>query len=257
MIISSWNYKSREYYEYNNRKILLSHPNDLDSALEIGSEIFENISRNLSVEKRNILACLIKLLEQNDKQDYGRGRIDGSGKEKTKKWFLTNEIYKYYCEQEGYNKSKRSFINLLKALSFDGYLLFKKIGVSNAYKLEKTPLINPINIKSIKRESIEKYRMKRDDLIIDKEIRFYENEKLIEKMPKYSIEIKERIDELFKTNKEMIGKGERNSLFIENIVQILSLDGYSEEILVENIKNMVNLTFYDINSSEDELMVLR
>jgi len=64
-IITSWNYKLREYYELDNNRFLLAHPNDLISAFEIGEEIFMNLSQNLTLEKRKILNCL-EIMPQKD-----------------------------------------------------------------------------------------------------------------------------------------------------------------------------------------------
>ena len=156
--ITAWNYRIREYYEFNNKKILLSHPNDLITAMKYGHDIFRYVSRNLTPEKETIIKTILDMT------------ID------KKKWFTTGEILEKIKKELKYTKNVQTFRNLLNALCGDAYLIKKKEGRNNAYKIEEgfKPIIKEFDIEIKFDEAINKYEERIDFLNLEEEIIFHE-----------------------------------------------------------------------------------
>ena len=156
--ITAWNYRIREFYEFNGKKILLSHPNDLITAMKYGHDIFRYVSRNLTPEKENIMGTILSMITDKEK------------------WFLTGEILEKVKKKLRYTKNIQTFRNLLNALCGDAYLIKKKEGRNNAYKIETgfEPSIKKFDIKIKFAEAIGKYEERIEFLNDSKEIIFHE-----------------------------------------------------------------------------------
>ena len=244
MIIASWNYKIRDFYEEGNKKVLLSHPNDLKVAFEIGEEIFMHLSQNLSAEKIKVLKCMESLLiESKDINDYPIGE-----RKKTKNWYKTEEIYKHFRNREKYNKSKKSFRNLLNVLSEDTYLLKKKDGISNAYKLEVSTMIKPIDFSGIEEKCLQLYRERKRGLKSKKKVKFHEifKKNEIEDIENHFNDIYDRILELFQANDNL-------PIFEKNIIQILSLD-FKENSIIKCINLAIKQGEFKKNSRNEIIL---
>lgn len=254
-IITSWNYKIREYFEIDNLKVLLSHPNDLISSFEIGEEIFMNLTQNLTPEKRKILNCLETIPQKDTKKSKKKsnGPQQTVLKEDRKKepYFNTNEIYDFFSSQEDYRKSKKTFRNLLNSLGEAGYLEKQKEGRENVYKLREgntLKLLDKNRRKEIYIKCFELYNHQKEILKSMENVKFFEKKiNLIElkDLNLYSNKIYIRILNMFEENK-------RSRLDIDNIVQFLSLD-YSKDLIEKEIYNMIKLGLFTKNF-ENELI---
>lgn len=256
-IITMWNYRIRESYEYKSQKILLSHPNDLIEALRIGDPIIQNTLTNLSNEKRKILEYLNQLSEKSDSKKSDsmeskeilsyNNKNKKKSKRKKKSWYNTEEIYKEFCKNEEYNKSKRTFRNLLNSLSEDAYLSRKKEGRSNAYKLDEDnmPIFKKYDPDVLKLKCFDSYYTNRKKIIENEKVILHEKKELINKNPGYSKEFKKRIDEVFQDCNT-------KSLYIENLYQILAVD-YSEEYITLNLNILVKLNIFGKNFNQELL----
>ncbi len=155
--ITAWNYRIREYYEFNNKKILLSHPNDLITAMKYGHDIFRYVSRNLTPEKENIIKTISDMTTDKEK------------------WFITGEILEKIRKKLKYTKTIKSFRNLLNALCEDAYLIKKKEGRSNKYRIEVgfETTITEFDNETKFTEAIKKYKERIDFLNNSEEIIFH------------------------------------------------------------------------------------
>jgi hypothetical protein len=171
-IITAYNFKIREFYEFNNYRILLAHPNDLIVAMEYGHEIFRYISRNLTPEKVKITDTILNMTSKKEK------------------WFTTNQIFKKFKEKVGYTKQKKSFTRLLKALCDDNYLTSKKEGRSNKYKLEGKiePIVKDFNLIDKVDEALDIYEERVDNLIKNENVKFNEKGILLKEIQDISLE---------------------------------------------------------------------
>ena len=254
-IITSWNYKIREYFEIDNLKVLLAHPNDLISSFEIGEEIFMNLTQNLTPEKRKILNCF-EIMPQKDKKNdkkKSKGPQQTIFRENSKKepYFNTNEIYDFFSSQEAYRKSKKTFRNLLNSLAEAGYLEKQKEGRENVYKLREgntLKLLDKNRRKEIYIKCFELYNHQKEILKSMENVKFFEKKiNLIElkDLNLYSNKIYIRILNMFEENK-------RSRLDIDNMIQFLSLD-YSKDLVEEELYNMIKLGLFTKNF-ENELI---
>lgn len=190
--ITAWNYRIREYYEFNNKKILLSHPNDLITAMKYGHAIFRYVSRNLTPEKEIIIDTILDMPANKEKDKDKKKTTEkkntistivdittDKAKNKDKKkerWFTTGKILEKVKKKLEYTKNVQTFRNLLNALCGDAYLIKKKEGRNNMYKIEEgfEPLIKEFDIETKFAEAIEKYEERRDFLNNSEEIIFHE-----------------------------------------------------------------------------------
>ncbi len=246
-IITNWNYKIREYFELNNFRILLSHPNDLINAFDIGEEIFMNLTQNLTPEKRKILNCFeIMAVDQKKEQpkDQQLTLTEEPDKKKSKK-FNTNRIYDFFSSQENYRKSKKTFRNLLNSLAGDGYLEKEKKGRDNVYKLREgnaLKLLDENRRKEIYINCFELYNHRKEILKSFDNIKFFENKIDLIKLDNlnlYSNDLYRSILKIFIENKT-------NKLNIDNIIQALSLD-YSKDFIEKEIYTMIKLGLFTKN----------
>lgn len=245
-IITSWNYKIREYYEVSDFKVLLAHPNDLINAFEEGEEIFMNLTQNLSPEKRKILSYFQEIVNEKSQKERKTllKQLDIKG---DKNWFKTNEIYDFYYTKESVKKSKKTFRNLLNSLNEDGYLDRYKKGRDNVYRLRESNSMRALDIKeriNIFNDSFELYEKRKRELQEDENIIFQEREiDPILKIEPFNIEIYKKIVEIFKEN-------DTNELDIDFIIQKLSFgndSGYSEEKINIDISIMLKSRIFKKN----------
>lgn len=245
-IITSWNYKLREYYELDNNKFLLSHPNDLISAFEIGEEIFMNLSQNLTPEKRKILNCL-EIMPQEDGEKSKKKSNEPQQtlfeeESKNEPYFNTNDIYGFFSSLGDYRKSKKTFRNLLNSLTEVGYLEMKKEGRNNIYKLKEgntIKLLDKNRRKEIYIKCFEIYNHRKEILKSMEKVKFFEKKiNLIglEDLNLYSNSLYVRILNMFEEDKII-------KLELDDVIQVLSLD-YPQEEIEEEIYNMIKLGLF-------------
>lgn len=248
-IITNWNYRLREYFELNNFKILLSHPNDLINAFEIGEEIFMNLTRNLTPEKRKILDCFIDILQKEIKIPNEQQKSLFPESKKEKEYFNTNEIYNFFSFKENYRKSKKTFRNLLNSLAEGGWLEKEKKGRDNVYKLKEgntLKLLDEEKRKEIYIKCFELYNHRKEILKIMDKVKIFEKPITLIKLDNlklYSNELYTNILEIFKAN-------ETNKLDLDNITSVLSLDtskDTSKEYIEKEIYKMIKLGLFTKN----------
>jgi len=249
-IIANWNYRIRSFYEVNDMKILLSHPNDLMKALDIGEEIFMYLVRNLTPVKAKILECF-ELLKQNEiiKENNKKSGTLIQKKSEVQEFFKTGMIYETFCKEENYKKSKKTFRNLLNSLTETGYLEKKKKGKENVYKLREENTIKLLDNEKKKEIYIKAFELYNHRIEILKEkdnIKVHEKRIKpleIEAIEVYSNELYFNIIEIFQTN-------EVDKLDINNLIQTLSITFDNIDIEIE-IYNMVKIGLFkkDFNNN--------
>ncbi|KKL03490.1 hypothetical protein LCGC14_2625630, partial [marine sediment metagenome] len=102
--ITAWNFKIRSYINVNNKKYILSHPNDLKTAMFYASDIFINMTKNLTPEKIKII-----------------NRINDMTK-KEKKTHRVGEILEQLKIHKEFTPGKKSLSRRLRSLIDLGYL---------------------------------------------------------------------------------------------------------------------------------------
>jgi hypothetical protein len=155
-IITALNYKIRDWYEYEGHKILLSHPKDLETAMDIGNDIFINMSQNLTPEMIKVIECLNDFTQR----EYLRAEELEADLTTVKTNFKTSEIHREFCRREDYRKSYRSFRNLLNSLETYGWFSKQKEGNSNTYKLERNPSFELVTFEDLEEECMGEYDRK-------------------------------------------------------------------------------------------------
>lgn len=256
-IITSWNYKLREYFELDNFKILLSHPNDLIATFEIGEEIFMNLTRNLTPEKRKILDCFANILQKEERNSKKKSKgeqqqIIVKEKKKGKDYFNTNEVYDSFSFQENYRKSKKTFRNLLNSLAEDGWLEKEKKGRDNVYKVREgntLKLLDEEQRKEIYIKCFELYNHRKEILKSMKRIKYYDkkiNSIKLNNLNLYSNDLYTKIFDVFKANNT-------KRLDLDSLIQILSIDKANEKV-EEEIHNMIKLGLFTKNFDNELIL---
>lgn len=158
-------------------------------------------------------------------------------------WFSTNQIHEQRIKIEGYSRSPRTLLNLLNALSYDGYLAKERKGRSNIYKLQCPAILKDINIEDLITKANHIYQSRINELksigISLKECEIDSIENSID------ISIYERIVELFKNSN-------LNKLPIDHIILNLTFDKvYSEEEINHQITILIKKKFFKKNWDEE------
>lgn len=241
-IISSWNFKLRESYTFQDKKIQLIHPNDLIISFDVAEEIFMNLTQNLTPEKKKIITAFERLIEISNQerttqeQKNLRDHLDNKSRN-VKEWFKTKTIYRHFCSIEEYRKSQRTFRNLLNGLAEDGYFEKDTSGRENKYRLFEVPILKIL-------EELKKKELFALSYII------YEQRKKILKNIKYieirEVEINPLIDlesiELFRVYKKVVEIFEDNNfkdLPIETVIQNISINFSLNERLIDDDLNIL------------------
>ena len=168
-IVTALNYKIRDWYEYEGHKILLSHPKDLETAMDIGNDIFINMSQNLTPEMIKVIECLNDFTQR----EYLRAEELEADLTMVKTNFKTSEIHRKFCRREDYRKSYRSFRNLLNSLVDHGWFSKQKDGNSNTYKLDRNPSFELITFADLEDECNAEYRRHLDELNMDSSVQLH------------------------------------------------------------------------------------
>jgi len=240
-IISSWNFKLRESYKFQSKKIQLVHPNDLLNFFIVAEEIFMNLTQNITPEKNKIISAFEELLEISNQERTKQGQknlldhLDETLK-KSKEWFKTKTIYRHFCSIEEYRKSQRTFRNLLNALVEDGYLEKDTSGRENQYRLFDIPILKILE--DFKRKEL----FALSYIVYEKRKNHLKNIKDIELT---EVRIQPLIDlesiEIFKVYKRILEIFEDNDfkdLPIENVIHVISNDFNQNEKVIDDYLNI-------------------
>lgn len=172
--ITFFHQNRRDWYliQKNNVKVLLSHPEDLRMAIDIGKDIFFKINPNLEQKHINILKFISESLKlkQPANQTSSSRHIE----------FTRSKIisdYQDFVENKGaIPKSSKTYENYLSFLVKKNCLACEKRSNVNFYRLKNTPSLKETNSEQVLEEANILYNERLNALLDDSNMIFYKNE---------------------------------------------------------------------------------
>lgn len=175
--ITFFHQNKRDWYliKRNRKKVLLSHPLDLQTAFEIGEDVFSRVTQNLEAKHINFLNFIHNSLKVKTSKNQVLSLGD---KEFTRNKLISD--YRDHLEKKGIiPKSPRTYENYLDYLVKKKCLAHRKISNINYYRLKNVPSLKCIDIDVNEEEAFTFYKNRVKELTKDTTKEFFKVDKTL------------------------------------------------------------------------------